>query len=60
MSDDTSQRGPKDGKQIHVNEDYELAYWTKELGVDTEELIKLVDKHGTSAEAVRKALEKKE
>jgi hypothetical protein len=29
MSDDKSNRGPADRARINVNEDYEVAYWTK-------------------------------
>jgi hypothetical protein len=39
-----------------MHEDYEVKYWTKELGVDKEQLKKLVDKVGNSAAAVRKKL----
>lgn len=38
-------------------EDFEVKYWTKELGVDRDTLRKAVDKVGNSAAAVRKELE---
>jgi hypothetical protein len=33
MADDRSKRAPQDAKLISLNEDYEVAYWTKKLGV---------------------------
>jgi hypothetical protein len=56
MSDDKSNRGQPDRSKINMHEDYEVKYWTKELGVDKEQLQKLVDKVGNSAAAVRKEL----
>jgi hypothetical protein len=58
MSDDKSNRGPADRVRINVNEDYEVAYWTKELGVSSDRLKDLVAKHGVMAADVRKALGK--
>ena len=41
-----------------MHEDYELKYWTKEIGVSKEgRLRQVVDKVGNSASAVRKELE---
>jgi len=34
MSDDTQKHGPGDRNRINVNQEHELRYWTKELGVD--------------------------
>lgn len=56
MADDKSNRGPADRARINVNEDYEVAYWTKELGVSSDQLKELVAKHGVIASDVRKAL----
>lgn len=39
-----------------TREDFEVKYWTKELGVSKEELQKAVNKVGNSAAAVRKEL----
>ena len=58
MSDNKQDRGPQDRARINVNEDYELRYWTKELGVSEERLRKLVEENGPSAEAVRTALKR--
>lgn len=56
--DDKSKTGSPDSKRINVNEDHEVAYWTKELGVTKEKLQEAVDAAGTSAEAVREYLNK--
>ena len=58
MADDKTNRGPQDRSRISTSEDYEVRYWTKELGVSAEELKRLVGQHGSSAEAVRRALGK--
>ena len=54
--DDLKNKGPQDRGKINRHEDYEVKYWAKELGVDEEQLQKLVDKVGNSATAVRKEL----
>ena len=51
----TKRSGPDRGK-INMHEDYEVKYWTKELGVTRGELQKLIDKVGGLAAAVRKEL----
>ncbi|MDB4902193.1 MAG: hypothetical protein JWQ63_1474 [Mucilaginibacter sp.] len=48
--------GSPDRDRINIHENYEVEYWTKEFGIDREELKKAVDAAGTSAEAVRKYL----
>jgi hypothetical protein len=58
MADDKSKKGPADSSKINVNEDYELAYWTKTLNVSREELKQAVQKSGTSVKAVREYLKK--
>ena len=58
MSDDKSNRGPQDRARINVNEDYELAYWTKALGCTAEQLKSAVKAAGVSADAVRAHLKK--
>ena len=58
MADDKSKTGPADRSKINVNEDYELAYWTKALNVSRAELEQTVQKVGTSAKAVREYLNK--
>ena len=41
---------------IALNEELEVKYWTKHLGVSRDELQQAVDKVGNSAAAVRKEL----
>jgi hypothetical protein len=58
MADDTMKRDYRDRDRINVHEDYELQYWTKELGVTAEKLKQTVEKVGVMAPDVRKALGK--
>ncbi|WP_263418695.1 DUF3606 domain-containing protein [Terriglobus albidus] len=59
MADNLKDRGPQDRTRINVNEDWEVRYWTKELGVTEDRLRHLVQLHGVSADAVRRALGKR-
>jgi len=45
-----------DRSKINMLEDYEVKYWTRELGVSKERLQQVVDKVGNAAAAVRKEL----
>ena len=54
--DDLQKKGAADRSKINMSEDYEVKYWTRELGVSKEQLQKAVDKVGNSAAAVRKEL----
>ncbi|CAO3301855.1 MULTISPECIES: DUF3606 domain-containing protein [Gammaproteobacteria] len=58
MSDDKKNTGSPDRDRINVNEDYELQYWTKALGVSADELRAAVKAVGPTAAAVRKHLGK--
>lgn len=58
MSDDKKNTGSPDRDRINVNEDYELQYWTKALGVSADELRAAVKAVGPTAAAVRKHLDK--
>lgn len=58
MSDDLTNRGAQDRARINVNEDHELRYWTKELGVSEQRLKEAVNAAGVSVEAVKKHLGK--
>jgi hypothetical protein len=60
MSDNKQERGQQDRSRIDVHEDYELRYWTKELGVTPAELKSAVLKVGPSVKAVREHLGKSE
>jgi Protein of unknown function (DUF3606) len=59
MADDLKNPGPRDKARISLAEDYEVRYWTQELGVSAEELKRLVAQHGNSADKIRQALGKK-
>jgi hypothetical protein len=58
MADDLKDRGAQDRARINVNEEHELRYWTKALGVSEQELRDTVARVGVSAEKVRQALGK--
>jgi len=58
MTDDKNNAGSPDRDRINVNEDYELQYWTKVLGVSAEELRAAVKAVGPTAAAVRRHLGK--
>ncbi len=58
MSDDLTNRGPQDRARINVNEDHELRYWSKELGVSEQRLKEAVKAVGVSVEAVKDQLKK--
>ena len=57
MPDNKEDRGPADRHEINVNEEYEVSYWTKELGISEDRLRELVKQVGTSADMVRQRLE---
>jgi hypothetical protein len=58
MSDDKQKPGAPDRDRINVNEDYEVQYWTKTLGVTAAELKAAVKAVGPTSAAVRKHLGK--
>ncbi|PPT43066.1 DUF3606 domain-containing protein [Xanthomonas arboricola] len=58
MTDDKKNTGSPDRDRINVNEDYELQYWTKALGVSADQLRAAVKAVGPTAAAVRKHLGK--
>ncbi|HDS1215928.1 DUF3606 domain-containing protein [Stenotrophomonas maltophilia] len=58
MSDNKKNTGSPDRDRINVNEDYELQYWTKALGVSADELRAAVKAVGPTSAAVRKHLGK--
>jgi hypothetical protein len=53
MSDDMEERGPVDRSRININQDHEVRYWTKALGVTESELFKAVGTVGVMADKVR-------
>jgi len=56
MFDDKAERGPQDRSRINLSEDYEVRYWTQELGVSQDVLTEAVAAAGSSTEKVRKYL----
>jgi len=54
--DNLTKKGQQDRSRINLNEDFEVKYWTKHLGVSREQLGKAVEKVGNSAAALRKEL----
>jgi hypothetical protein len=59
MTDDLKDRGPQDRSRINLNEDWEIRYWTKELGVTKERLEDAIAKVGNSTDAVREQVAKR-
>jgi hypothetical protein len=54
--DSSKKRSPPDRSKINIHDPQEVKCWTKELGVNRDQLERLVDKVGNSAAAVRKEL----
>ena len=59
MADDLKNKGAQDRARINVNEDHELAYFTKELGCTADELKAAVKSVGVMATSVRQLLARK-
>lgn len=51
MPDDLKKR-TRDRKRISIKEDYEVEYWTEQLGVSRQELERAVKAVGNNADAV--------
>jgi 3-oxoacyl-[acyl-carrier-protein] synthase III len=56
--DNLTKKDQRDRSKINMHENFEVKYWTRELGVTREQLQKAVDKVGNSAATVRKELGK--
>lgn len=54
--DSVAKKHQADRSRINLNEDFEVKYWTRHLGVSREELEKAIGKVGNSAATVRKEL----
>ena len=54
--DDPSKRGPADRARVNVNEEWEVRYWTAELGCSEAELRAAVEAVGVMSEDVQKHL----
>jgi hypothetical protein len=53
MPDDKNRKGPEDPNKINLNQAYEVAYWTKELGIDEARLRRAVREAGVMVVQVR-------
>jgi hypothetical protein len=58
VSSEFPRRRWSDASRIDLIDPQERVFWTKFFGVEEEELFKAVDKVGTSAEKVRRYLER--
>ena len=56
VMDNLTKRDQRDRSKINMHEDFEVKYWTKELGVSKEQLQRAVNKVGNSAATVRKEI----
>jgi len=56
MADDLKQTGRQDDQRINVEQDHELSYWSKELGVSRAELRSAVQQAGPLVKDVRQHL----
>jgi hypothetical protein len=56
MTDDLTKKGAPDRSRISLSEEWEVQYWTKELGVTRRALEHAVARVGNSPEAVRREL----
>lgn len=58
MSDDKTNRGPRDRARVNVGEDYEVRYWTKELNCSETKLRQAVKEAGPMVTDVKAWLAK--
>lgn len=58
MSDNKSKTGSPDRDRINLSEDYEVQYWTKELGISEKELRDVIQAVGNTSKGVREHLGK--
>lgn len=56
MSDNLKIRRPLDAKRINMNQEHEVDYWTRTLGISELYLRIIVNKVGDSVTAVKKYL----
>ena len=56
MSDDKTKSGGQDRTRINTSEDYEVSYWTQQLGVTAERLNEAVAAVGTHVDDIQKYL----
>jgi hypothetical protein len=58
MADNPEIRGTQDRRRINLSQPHEVKYWTKALGVTEQQLREAVQRVGSIAEDVRRALSK--
>jgi hypothetical protein len=56
MADDPNQRGGADRKRVSLEQEHEVRYWTKELGVSEQQLREAVRAVGPMVDDVRRRL----
>jgi hypothetical protein len=56
MPDDRTKQGSPDRSKISMEQEHEVRYWTRELGVSEAVLTAAVAKVGNSVDAVRREL----
>ena len=56
MATNRNDSGPTDRTSINMNEPFEVRYWSKELGISTQQLKSVVGKVGSLTDDIRKEL----
>lgn len=56
MTDDLNRKAPEDPTKININQDWELEYWSKKLGITEELLVTVVETVGPMVIDVKKFL----
>jgi len=57
MSNASESRIPKDIAKVELTEEWEMAYWTRQLGANEQDLRAAVKEVGNSTEQVKRHLE---
>ena len=56
MAGNRNDSGPRDRTTINMNEDFEVRYWSKELGVSVQQLKSAMRSVGDKTDDIRKEL----
>jgi len=56
MADDLKQTGKPDDPRINLDQDQEMAYWSKELGVTRDDLCRAIQQVGPTVKDVKQHL----
>lgn len=59
MTDELRHRGPHDRAHINIHEDHEVEWWTRKLGVSSDQIREAVAEVGDSAEKVAQHLNRR-